>query len=757
MATVLAAVLATATVSGGDVVLNEVMYNPAGDEQYDEFVEVFNTSETEAVDLAGWKIGEPKELDPIVSTGQGLVLQPRQFGLILDPGYVVNHLSHSYDPLPWRALLLTTGDTDIGGGFSNSTPDTVMLQNPAGAMVASYVYSGKGADGHSDEKIDPLAGDGKTNWGISLSSTGTPGAANTLSADAVTVEAPSDSIAQGREVVVQIVARNVQDLYSANLDLKYDSKVVQLISVADGPLLGSDARAVSSQTVSTDSTVNVGITRLGQVGGVSGSGTVVSMTFLGTGGDKVSTSLRLANVKLRDSGLSLIPLTVKDGRLSIYAVRILRLSPSAGAENIITTAPLRVFLSRLPAGGVNDSTIVLTRGASEMGGDLAAAQQTGVVTFSARDTLTGGVSHTAKVSGSLGLKGGDSTWVFATSIAGDIFDIDDPLDARTDDDYAGDGLVDGDDLAIVGYYYQAKVGNAVWSPLPDIKRDGTIDVNDLALLGRNYGRRSGSGAGKPFLAQQTATETDEAAEAASASDAGPAAAAVPSFELVYSREDIQAGEDLPVMVIGNGVSDLFAAEYALAYSENDLIFDTVEKGSLMGRSGQFGLVRRIKDGRLYIGLTRFGNQSGVAGTGPLATVHFRARRSMSDPSVVLADVSAVSSRLSHIEVQMSSEAEPDSGEHLADPNAPLANYPNPFNLGTVVDYSLPTDGWVHLEVYDMAGHRVAVLDSGRRSRGPHRIVWDGRSGSGGYVASGVYLSRLSVNGKSWCRKMVLVR
>ena len=80
------------------------------------------------------------------------------------------------------------------------------------------------------------------------------------------------------------------------------------------------------------------------------------------------------------------------------------------------------------------------------------------------------------------------------------------------------------------------------------------------------------------------------------------------------------------------------------------------------------------------------------------------------------------------------------------------NYPNPFNSSTIIEYRLPKDGYVTLEVFNSRGQRVDVLVRGWRRRGVHMAVWnaDGR-------ASGVYIYRLRVDGFERTKRMVLVR
>jgi hypothetical protein len=70
------------------------------------------------------------------------------------------------------------------------------------------------------------------------------------------------------------------------------------------------------------------------------------------------------------------------------------------------------------------------------------------------------------------------------------------------------------------------------------------------------------------------------------------------------------------------------------------------------------------------------------------------------------------------------------------------NYPNPFNPETAIKYQLPNRAQVELVVYDLHGRRVALLESGPKTAGPHLVRWDGRDGAGNRVSSGIYFYRL---------------
>jgi hypothetical protein len=85
----------------------------------------------------------------------------------------------------------------------------------------------------------------------------------------------------------------------------------------------------------------------------------------------------------------------------------------------------------------------------------------------------------------------------------------------------------------------------------------------------------------------------------------------------------------------------------------------------------------------------------------------------------------------------------------------LGNYPNPVTRSTTIEYGLPEEAHVRLELYDLLGRRIQVLVDEAQRAGFHRVQW--RSGSDRSVASGVYFYRLRVDGKSKVKKMTVVR
>jgi hypothetical protein len=80
------------------------------------------------------------------------------------------------------------------------------------------------------------------------------------------------------------------------------------------------------------------------------------------------------------------------------------------------------------------------------------------------------------------------------------------------------------------------------------------------------------------------------------------------------------------------------------------------------------------------------------------------------------------------------------------------NYPNPFNPATTLAFALPEATEVRLEVFNVAGQRVALLEEGRRPAGEHQLRFDASG-----LSSGVYLYRLRAGNETLTRRMTVVK
>ena len=86
-----------------------------------------------------------------------------------------------------------------------------------------------------------------------------------------------------------------------------------------------------------------------------------------------------------------------------------------------------------------------------------------------------------------------------------------------------------------------------------------------------------------------------------------------------------------------------------------------------------------------------------------------------------------------------------------------ANYPNPFNPMTKINFALPEAQDVVLAVYSLDGRKVATLLNEARGAGDHEVIWTGRNDAGQLVASGAYFYRIDAGPYSEVRKMTLMK
>ena len=181
---ILAALLLITSISSAqiDTSINfsEVMFNPISGNN--EFIELYNSSLINSIDLSGFKIRYYNSTaDNIADAGFGTILPPKSFAVIFENDYNID--SGQYAGLiPPEALILKISDNSFGtSGMANTTSRVVKLINPGGDTLFAYTYSANNSAGFSDEKLIQGNNNSSTNWSNSLVSNGTPGFRNSIS------------------------------------------------------------------------------------------------------------------------------------------------------------------------------------------------------------------------------------------------------------------------------------------------------------------------------------------------------------------------------------------------------------------------------------------------------------------------------------------------------------------------------------------------------------------------------------------------
>jgi hypothetical protein len=84
-------------------------------------------------------------------------------------------------------------------------------------------------------------------------------------------------------------------------------------------------------------------------------------------------------------------------------------------------------------------------------------------------------------------------------------------------------------------------------------------------------------------------------------------------------------------------------------------------------------------------------------------------------------------------------------------------YPNPFNSSVLIEFSLPSDEYARVDIFDLLGRKVVTLLNGKTSGGDYSVVWTGKNRSNEDVPTGIYFCMLTAGNKTITRKVSLLR
>jgi hypothetical protein len=108
--------------------------------------------------------------------------------------------------------------------------------------------------------------------------------------------------------------------------------------------------------------------------------------------------------------------------------------------------------------------------------------------------------------------------------------------------------------------------------------------------------------------------------------------------------------------------------------------------------------------------------------------------------------------------RMTNTGELDGGwRDLSRGNRLYQNFPNPFDAGTEISFTLENYSHVRLQVFDAAGRLVRTIMDGPAKPPVHREGWDGRDNHGRPVPAGTYFYRIQGDGWTDTKKMMVVR
>jgi glucuronoarabinoxylan endo-1,4-beta-xylanase len=80
------------------------------------------------------------------------------------------------------------------------------------------------------------------------------------------------------------------------------------------------------------------------------------------------------------------------------------------------------------------------------------------------------------------------------------------------------------------------------------------------------------------------------------------------------------------------------------------------------------------------------------------------------------------------------------------------NYPNPFNPTTTIEYSIASENFVQLSVYDLLGREIKTLTKEKMPAGKHNITFKTQD-----LNSGIYFYQIRVGGFIQSKKMIFMK
>jgi hypothetical protein len=107
-------------------------------------------------------------------------------------------------------------------------------------------------------------------------------------------------------------------------------------------------------------------------------------------------------------------------------------------------------------------------------------------------------------------------------------------------------------------------------------------------------------------------------------------------------------------------------------------------------------------------------------------------------------------------------ADDNNNVNLPNQFALLQNFPNPFNPSTKIEFALPVQSKVQLNIYNILGQKVKTLFEGELQAGNHNFTWNADDTNGKKLSSGIYFYELKATGNNGTdfqntKKMLLLK
>ena len=205
-----------------------------------------------------------------------------------------------------------------------------------------------------------------------------------------------------------------------------------------------------------------------------------------------------------------------------------------------------------------------------------------------------------------------------------------------------------------------------------------------------------------------------------------------------------ADGSLSVPIVIDQMEGVFSGEMELRFDPSAVRPIGIHKANL---TRNYFLVSRVSEGVLRIAFALVEPSEGL---GEVALVHLMPFGEVKEG---LFSLRAVKLNEGEFSVEIASEVK----VLLLEGFRLFQNYPNPFNSITTIEYQLPVEAEVRLEIYNLRGQKVKQLVNQQQKVGYYTVRWDGMDQTGREAAAGIYLYRIRAGKFSQSRKMLLLK
>jgi len=152
---------------------------------------------------------------------------------------------------------------------------------------------------------------------------------NAIAKPSISFDPPVIKQTVGATFDVNVVIKGAHDLWSAPMQILYDPKKLQLITVMSGDLLNRDGQSATlvQRVDENGGRISISISRPLSAPGISGDGVVFSVVFLSKA--KGSSKLRIDQTGLRDTSTKVLPAIISEAAVNISRVTL----PGEGTDD----------------------------------------------------------------------------------------------------------------------------------------------------------------------------------------------------------------------------------------------------------------------------------------------------------------------------------------------------------------------------------------------------------------------------------------